>query len=65
MDANLNSHNFYNWFLNIGGEVSKLNYEKIGSSLNRIPLLHANLKTKPKEIKDKYNHKFVHKNRHL
>lgn len=61
MQALINSYNFYNWFSNIGGEVSNLDYEKIGSSVNTIPLLHANLKNRAKEIKEKYNYKFAHK----
>lgn len=61
MQANINSHNFYNWFICIGGELSNFREDLVESSVNRIPLQHDNLRTKSQEIKDKYNHKFVRK----
>jgi len=64
MDANLNSLNFYNWFLNIGGEMSNIKVDIVESSVNRIPLIHANLKSRASEIKEKYNHKFVINHQH-
>ena len=54
MPENINSHNFYNWFLSVGGELS--NFSAV--ILEKTPRKHANLKSKSKEIKEKYNHKF-------
>lgn len=58
MQSQINSINFYNWFMSIGGDLSNSNAEIVSSSANRLPLTHANLKNRAEEIKDKYNHKF-------
>lgn len=51
---NLNSHNFYSWFLSAGGEL----YNFSSQIVEKTPVKRANLKSKSQEIKDKYNHKF-------
>ena len=54
MQSNLNSHNFYNWFLSVGGELVNFSSEIV----EKTPKKPANLKAKSQEIKEKYNHKF-------
>lgn len=63
MQANIKSLNFYNWFSNIGGELSNFKVDIVDSSVNKIPLIHANLKSRSSEIKEKYNYKFLYINR--
>lgn len=54
MQSNLNGHNFYSWFLSVGGELSNFSSQIV----EKTPVKRANLKNKSQEIKDKYNHKF-------
>lgn len=62
MQSVIKTANFFNWFVNLGGETSKANYEVIIQSVNKIPLQTSSLKTRSQEIKQKYNHNFQYKN---
>lgn len=62
MQSIVKKNNFFNWFVNLGGETSKANYEVIIQSVNKIPLQTSSLKSRSQEIKEKYNHNFQSKN---
>jgi len=56
------ANQFYIWFTSLGGEVKLLNVENIVATVNEPQFLVSTLKTRAKEIKEKYNHKFNFKN---
>lgn len=53
---------FFNWFSNIGGQLSNFDYNISTDSDNCPKLKKSNLKRNPKEIKRKFNHKFQNTN---
>jgi len=50
---------FYNWFKNLGGNLSQLNQDIVNKSILNIPLQYSStLKLEPKKTKEKHNYKF-------
>lgn len=52
------ANKFYTWFTKMGGNVSFLDVEKIYNTVNEVNLQVSTLKSRAKEIKEKYNYKF-------
>jgi hypothetical protein len=55
--ANLNS--FLAWFQNLGGDQANANIDKLHTAVNEPVLRVSTFKNRAKEIKEKYNHKFI------
>lgn len=59
MNSKINTNHFYNWFKNLGGNLSQLNQDIVNRSILNIPLQYSStLKLEPQKTKEKFNHKF-------
>jgi len=57
-----NTGNFFDWFSQLGGELSRFDYEALNKPVSKVSPQESSLKGKAKEIKEKYNHNFQFRN---
>ena len=54
----LKANDFYNWFQNLGGNLTTFNAENIINSCSNTALKFSSFKANPEETKKRLNHKF-------
>lgn len=52
-------NNFLLWFERLGGDQARANIDKLHTAVNEPVLTVSTLKSRAKEIKEKYNYKFT------
>lgn len=59
MTATAKTHQFYYWFKNFGGDLARLDQEKVNNSILHVPLQYSGtLKLDPQKTKETHNYKF-------